>query len=46
VLRGLAEGKKGKALRDFAALDQATLDYAIKRIRRVALRRFPEGWTQ
>jgi DNA-directed RNA polymerase specialized sigma24 family protein len=41
VLQGLAEGKRGKALRGSTGLDQTALDYAVKRIRRV---RFPEGW--
>lgn len=44
VMQGLAEGKRGKVLRESARLDQAALDYAIKRIRRVALKCFPEGW--
>lgn len=44
VLQGLAEGKRGRVLRESAGLDQTALDYAVKRIKRVALKRFPEGW--
>src|SRR5262249_14596828 len=34
VILGWSEGYRGKELRDFVGVDQTTLDYAIKRIRR------------
>ena len=34
VVLGWSEGYRGKELRDFVGVDQAALDYAIKRIRR------------
>ena len=43
VLRGWAEGMRGKDLRHFASVDQAGLDYIIKRIRRVMSKRYPKG---
>lgn len=45
VLMGWAEGLRGKALREETGLDQAALDYAAKRIRAVARKLYPEGWT-
>ena len=44
VVLGWSAGYRGKELRDFVGVDQATLDYAIKRIRRAMLRRYPHGW--
>jgi hypothetical protein len=43
-LAGWADGLKGQALRDLIGVDQKTLDYIAKRIRRTARRLFPEGW--
>jgi DNA-directed RNA polymerase specialized sigma24 family protein len=43
-LAGWADGMKGQALRDLIGVDQKTLDYIAKRIRRVARRLFPKGW--
>jgi hypothetical protein len=45
VLMGWAEGLRGKALREAIGLDQAGLDYAIKRIRVGARKLYPEGST-
>jgi DNA-directed RNA polymerase specialized sigma24 family protein len=44
VLLGWDDGMKGAALRDFIGVDQAGLDYIIKRIRRVAAKHYPTGW--
>jgi len=44
VLRGLDNDLKGKGLRERTGLDQGRLDYAKKRIKKVLLARFPEGW--
>ena len=44
VLLGWADDMKGKDLREFANVDQAGLDYIIKRIRRVMSKRYPTGW--
>ena len=44
VLLGWDDGMKGKALREFVGVDQAELDYIIKRIRRVAAKHYPKGW--
>jgi DNA-directed RNA polymerase specialized sigma24 family protein len=44
VLLGWDDGMKGAALRDFVGVDQAGLDYIIKRIRRVAAKHYPMGW--
>ena len=43
-LAGWAEGMRGQALRDFIGVDQKNLDYIAKRIRRLAIRLYPEGW--
>jgi DNA-directed RNA polymerase specialized sigma24 family protein len=45
VILGWSGGYRGKELRDFVGVDQPTLDYAIKRVRRVMKKRFPHGWT-
>jgi hypothetical protein len=44
VVLGWSEGYRGKELRDFVGVDQAALDYAIKRIRRTMTKRYPNGW--
>lgn len=44
VLMGWEDGLRGKELREAAGLDQAGLDYAIKRIRTRMRRLYPEGW--
>jgi DNA-directed RNA polymerase specialized sigma24 family protein len=43
-LAGWAEGYRGAELRDFIGVDQATLDYVGKKIRRTAKKLFPNGW--
>jgi hypothetical protein len=43
VLLGLENDMRGEALRDFVGVDQARLDYAIKKIRRIARREYPKG---
>jgi DNA-directed RNA polymerase specialized sigma24 family protein len=45
VILGWSGGYRGKELREFVGVDQPALDYAIKRIRRVMKKRFPNGWT-
>jgi DNA-directed RNA polymerase specialized sigma24 family protein len=45
VLLGWADEMHGKELREFVGVDQAGLDYAIKRIRRVMKKHYPNGWT-
>ena len=42
VVLGWSEGYRGKELRDFVGVDQAALDYAIKRIRRTMTKRYPQ----
>jgi DNA-directed RNA polymerase specialized sigma24 family protein len=44
VVLGWSEGYRGKELRDFVGVDQAALDYAIKRVRRTMTKRYPSGW--
>jgi DNA-directed RNA polymerase specialized sigma24 family protein len=44
VILGWSAGYRGKELRDYVGLDQAGLDYAIKRIRRTMTKRYPHGW--
>jgi len=43
VIMALAEGKKGKELRDEIGIDQATYDYAMRRIKKALKKKFPEG---
>ena len=43
-LAGWAEGMRGQSLRDFIGVDQKNLDYIAKRICRLAIRLYPEGW--
>lgn len=45
VILGVSGGRRGKELREFVGVDQAALDYALKRIRRVMIKRYPNGWT-
>src|SRR5262249_19360021 len=44
TMLAIADGKRGKALRDELGVDQARFDYIIKRIRRAVARKFPKGW--
>jgi len=44
VLMGWADGLRGHDLRSTTGLDQAALDYAIKRIRRRLKKLYPNGW--
>jgi DNA-directed RNA polymerase specialized sigma24 family protein len=43
VIMALADGKKGKELRDELGIDQATYDYAMRRIKKAVKKKFPEG---
>jgi DNA-directed RNA polymerase specialized sigma24 family protein len=43
VIMALADGKKGKELRDEIDIDQAAYDYAMRRIRRALAKKFPKG---
>lgn len=40
----IADGKKGKELRDELGIEQARFDYIMKRIRRVVAKKYPKGW--
>jgi DNA-directed RNA polymerase specialized sigma24 family protein len=40
----IALGKKSKELRDELRIDQARLDYIMKRIRRAVGKKYPKGW--
>jgi DNA-directed RNA polymerase specialized sigma24 family protein len=40
----IADGKKGKKLRDELGIDQARFDYIMKRIRRAVAKKHPKGW--
>jgi hypothetical protein len=44
VLLGWENDMRGEELRDFVGVDQARLDYVVKRIRRIARREYPRGW--
>jgi hypothetical protein len=44
VLLGWENDMRGEELRDFVGVDQARLDYVIKKIRRIARREYPRGW--
>lgn len=44
VLMGIADGLRGKDLREVAGLDQAGLDYTIRRIRNRMRKLYPSGW--
>lgn len=46
VLMGWMDGLRGKALREAVGVDQARIDYLIKKIRRVMEKRYPNGWRQ
>jgi hypothetical protein len=39
----IADGKKGKGLRDELGIDQARFDYIRKRIRRAVAKKYPKG---
>jgi len=43
VIMALADGKKGKELRDEIGIDQAAYDYAMRRIRKALAKKFPKG---
>jgi DNA-directed RNA polymerase specialized sigma24 family protein len=43
VVMALADGKRGKELRDEIGIDQAAYDYAMRRIKKAVKKRFPEG---
>lgn len=44
VLLGWENDMRGEELRDFVGIDQARLDYVIKKIRRIGRREYPRGW--
>jgi hypothetical protein len=44
VIMEIADGKKGKELRDALGIDQPTYDYAMRRIKKAVTRKFPKGW--
>jgi len=44
LLLGWAADMRGKDLREFIGVDQAELDYLIKRVRRAVVRLYPEGF--
>jgi DNA-directed RNA polymerase specialized sigma24 family protein len=44
VILGWSAGYRGMELRDYVGVDQAGLDYAIKRIRRAMTKSYPHGW--
>lgn len=44
LLLGWDEELRGKSLREAVGVDQARLDYIIKRVRRVAAKHYPKGW--
>ncbi|HLH92902.1 MAG TPA: sigma-70 family RNA polymerase sigma factor [Xanthobacteraceae bacterium] len=44
VVLGWSAGRRGKELREYVGVEQAALDYAIKRIRRAMTKRYPHGW--
>jgi DNA-directed RNA polymerase specialized sigma24 family protein len=43
VIMALADGKKGKELRDEVGIDQAAYDYAMRRIKKTVKKKFPKG---
>jgi hypothetical protein len=43
VIMAIADGKKGKELRDEIGIDQAAYDYAKRRIKKALKKKFPEG---
>jgi len=45
VIMGWADGSRGRELREATGLDQAGLDYAIKRIRARMKKKYSNGWT-
>jgi DNA-directed RNA polymerase specialized sigma24 family protein len=44
TIMAIADGKKGKGLRDELGIDQARFDYIMKRIRRAVAKKYPKGW--
>ena len=45
TIMAVADGKKGKELRDELGIDQARFDYIMKRIRRAVAKKYPKGWS-
>jgi DNA-directed RNA polymerase specialized sigma24 family protein len=45
TIMAIADGKKGKELRDELGIDQARFDYIMKRIRRAVAKKYPKGWS-
>jgi DNA-directed RNA polymerase specialized sigma24 family protein len=43
VIMAIADGKKGKELRDDVGIDQAAYDYTMRRIKKALKKNFPEG---
>ncbi|WP_296710976.1 hypothetical protein [Rhodoblastus sp.] len=46
MIMGLAEGLRGRDLREFVGADQSRIDYLYKKIRRKMLKLYPYGWQQ
>jgi hypothetical protein len=44
VLLGWENDMRGEELRDFVGVDQARLEYVIKKLRRIARPEHPRGW--
>jgi DNA-directed RNA polymerase specialized sigma24 family protein len=44
LVLGWSEGYRGKELRELLGVDQAALDYVIKRVGRAMTKRYPHGW--
>lgn len=44
VIMGWADGLRGRELREATGLNQAALDYAIKRVRLRMNKKYPNGW--
>lgn len=44
TILAIADGRKGKELRDELGVDQARFDYVMKRIRRAVAKKYPKGW--
>jgi len=44
TIMAIADGKKGKELRDELGIDQSRFDYIMKRIRRAVSKKYPKGW--
>ena len=44
TVMAIADGKKGKTLREELGVTQAGYDYIMKRIRRAVAKKYPKGW--